>query len=216
MIKNIFLFIFSLFLASLLIIFGYLWLAPRNTKFLQPFFPKTLFSLENAPSNTLFGKTASASGEVFWQSRVATYATRINSPIKIQQGEEIDTYNNGKIFINFSSVGTISVFSDTQINFIQTLPANFVIEQKKGSVNYEKTGNVPMSVRGLDLLININSGKNTVFVDAKTAKIIVIVQTGSVTLTFNDTGNKTNILTVESGREYIFNNDTKIGTVNAL
>jgi hypothetical protein len=35
---------------------GYLWVAPRDSQILKPFFPKTLFSIENAPSQVSFGK----------------------------------------------------------------------------------------------------------------------------------------------------------------
>src|SRR3989344_3525327 len=52
--------------------------------------PKTsLFSLENAPSESLKGKIEKMSGDIFWFGRVATEPARISSPIDVQQGENL-------------------------------------------------------------------------------------------------------------------------------
>lgn len=216
MIKNIFLFIISILIGVTAVIFGYLWAAPRDSQILKPFFPKTLFSIENAPSQSLSGKVISFSGNVSWQSRTASYATLINSPVKLQQGEEVNVQNNGKVVIDFPQVVTITASSSTQINFIQTLPANFVVEQKQGLSAYDKNGDIPVSVRALDLLINVEKGSCTVSVDKDTADIIVTVNSGLVTVGFNDTGNNTNILTINEGKKYFFNNDTKLGKIKSL
>jgi len=216
MIKNIFLFIISILIGVTAVISGYLWVAPRDSQILKPFFPKTLFSIENAPSKSLSGKLASLSGNVSWQSRTANYATLITSSVKLQQGEEINVQNNGKAVMDFPQVATITASSNTQINFIQTLPANFVVEQKQGLSVYDKNGDIPVSVRALDLLINIEKGTCTVSVDKDTSDIIVTVNSGSVAVAFNDTGNNTNILTINQGKEYLFNNDTKLGKIKSL
>ena len=199
-----------------MVIYGYLWDAPRDSQLLKPFFPKTLFSVENPPNQSLTGDILSMSGNVAWQSRIANYATLINSPIKIQQGEEIDVQNNGNAIIDFTKVGKISVSPNTQINFIQTLPANFVLEQKQGILTFDKNGNIPASIRALDLLINIEEGSCTISVDKDSSDIIITVNSGSVTIAFNDTNNQTNILTIKEGKEYLFNNNTKLGKIKSL
>lgn len=199
-----------------MVITGYLWDAPRNSQILKPFFPKTLFSIEKAPSQSLFGKVVSISGNVSWQSRVASFATLIKSPVKLQQGEEINVQNDGKAVINFPQVVTITLSANTQINFIQTLPANFVVKQAQGLSIYDKNGDIPISVRALDLLINVEKGTCTVSVDKNTTDIVVAVNSGFVVIAFNDTDSKTKILTINEGKKYLFNNDTKLGKIKSL
>ena len=213
---KIFLFIFSILIGSVVVITGYFWDAPRDSQILKPFFPKTLFSIENAPSKSLSGNVASVSGNVAWQSRIASFATLINSPVKLQQGEKINTQSNGKAVINFPQVATITVSANTQLNFIQTLPANFVVDQAQGLSIYDKNGDIPLSVRALDLLVNVKTGTCSVFVDKDTSNIAVAVSTGSAMIAFNDTNNNTNILTINKGEEYLFNNNTKLGKIKSL
>ncbi len=216
MIKNILLFIVFLILGTTAVVIGYLWAVPGDTQLLKPFFPKTLFSIQNAPSESLKGEIASVSGSVAWQSRIAPYASLINSPQKLQQGEEVDTHSNGQAGIIFPGVGIINISSDSQINFIQTLPANFVVNEKQGTAVFEKTGTVPISIRGLDLLINLDSGKSSISVDKKTSQVTIRVEEGSVTLAFTDTNNNTEIVPISAGNEYVFNNNTKLGEIKAL
>ena len=80
--------------------------------------------------------------------------------------------------MDFPQAVTITASSNTQINFIQTLPANFVVEQKKGLSMYDKSGDIPVSVRALDLLINIEKGTCTISVDKDTSDIIVTANPG--------------------------------------
>lgn len=213
---KIFLFIFSILIGGALVITGYLWDAPRDSQILKPFFPKTLFSIEKAPSQSLVGKVTFISGNVAWQSRAANFATLITSPVTLQQGEKINAQNNGKATVNFPQAVTITLSANTQLNFIQTLPANFVVDQAQGLSAYEKNGTVPISVRALDLLLNIETGTCSVSVDKDTANIVITVNSGSAVVAFNDTNNVTNILTIHGGNEYIFNNNTKLGKIRSL
>lgn len=216
MLKKIFLFTISIIIGLTITVLGYLWDAPRNSQLLKPFFPKTFFSVANAPSQSLSGDITSMSGNVAWQSRTADYATLINSPVKIRQGEAISTYENGKAVISFPAIGNMTLSPNTQVGFIQTLPANFVVEQKQGISAYNKNGNIPISVSALDLLINIDEGSSTVSVDKDSTNIVVVVNSGSVTVAFNDTNNNTNIVTVNQGEQYLFNDNTKLGEVESL
>lgn len=210
------LFIFSILVGGIIIVVGYLWGAPRDSQILKPFFPRTLFSIENAPSQSLFGKVVSVSGNVSWQSRTASFATLIKSWVKLQQGEEINVQNNGKATIDFPQVVKVTVLANTQLNFIQTLPANFVVKQAQGQSIYDKNGAIPLSVRALDLLVNVEAGVCSISVDKDTKDIIVAVNSGSAMIAFSDTDNNTNILTINKGKQYLFNNDTKLGKIRPL
>lgn len=216
MLKNMFLFVTSLIIGGLVSAAVSIWIASDKTELIKPFLSETVFSLEKAPAKSIVGNIASISGSVAWQSRTSTSAVPIKSPRELQQGEEIETRENGKATVNFSKAGIITISPDTQIAFIQTLPANFVVQQKKGYAEYAKKGNIPVSIIGLDLLINLNSGKSTISVDRENSQIVLSVETGSATIAFNDTENLTNILTIESGSEYVFDNNTKLGEINDL
>lgn len=213
MLKNILLFTVSAIIGTALVVSGYLWDAPRNSRLLVPFFPKTYFSIENAPKQSLTGKLTSISGKISWQSRAADQASPISFPIKLQQGEELETQDNGKGVIDFSGVGKITVFANTQVSIVQTLPVNFVVEQKSGLATYDKNGSVPLSIRALDLLINMGEGSCTVSVDKVSSNITISVASGSAKAAFNDTSNNTNIVTVKQGEKYLFNNNGKLGKI---
>jgi ferric-dicitrate binding protein FerR (iron transport regulator) len=91
-----------------------------------------------------------------------------------------------------------------------------VIEQKQGLVMYDKNGETPVSIRALDLLINIDKGRCEVLVDKDTSDITVTVSTGSVTVAFNDINNNTNIKSISEGEKYLFNNDSKTGYIKSI
>ena len=177
---------------------------------------KSKFSIDNPPSDSLKGKISSLSGTVSFQPRSKDYATLINAPVEILQGEDLNTGGNGSATVIFDRIGEISLLENTQISFIQTLPQNFVISQKQGTATFQKTGSIPFSVRGLDLLINLESGRVSVNVDSDNSIITVDVLEGSVSAAFNDTDNLSNVITIESPRRYIFNNNTKKGRISYL
>jgi hypothetical protein len=134
----------------------------------------------------------------------------------LQQGEEVDTYDNGNVTINFAQFGTITESFNTQVNLIQTLPENFVIEQKQGTITFDKIGDNQTSIIALDLLININSGQSSIFVDKENSKITVSIKTGLATVAFNDNANNTNVISIKNGDKYIFDDNTKTGVIKKL
>jgi hypothetical protein len=213
MAKNSILLLFSVLAGFLLVVLGYLWFSPQNSELIKPFFPTTKFSLENAPTQSLVGNIATISGNVVWLSRTATFATPINSPIKIQQGEEVDTKANGNIIIEFLNHAAISIMPNTQINFIQTLPANIVLEQKKGKAIYkENPTGVPLSVVDSNILIDIK-GIVVIANDSKTPDITVSVEEGSAKVAYVDLENNSNVLNLKSGQKYVFNDNKKEGII---
>ena len=216
MFKNILLLIISVTAGTLLIILGFLWVSPRSTQVLKIILPQSLFSLEKAPADSLIGEIASISGKVAWQSRIAPVSILINAPLKLQQGEEVDTYSDGNATINFPKIATMSASFNTQLSFIQTLPENFVVWQKQGLADYNKNGEVQISVVALDLLINLDLGQCSILVDKDTAKVTVSVKTGLATVAFNDSDNNTNVVLLKTGDQYIFDDNTKTGVVRSL
>src|SRR5258708_40366052 len=52
---------------------------------------KPTYSVENAPSESMHGTITKMSGNIKWESRVATEAAAITTSPVLQQGEEINT-----------------------------------------------------------------------------------------------------------------------------
>lgn len=168
----------------------------------------SFFSLVKAPSKSLIGDVTTLSGDVGWQSRIATDSAKIFSPIQIQQGEEISTGLDGSAGITFPGSAEINIFPDSKISFAQTLPANIVIAHLKGAVEYKKLGEVPLTIRAMHLLID-GEGSFKVLTDDKTSSVEVAVETGSVTIAYNDINNLSKVVKISEGKILLFNDKTR-------
>ena len=189
----------------------YLLIYSRSKPGLQIPSLQTQFSLEKAPKNSVLGMITSYSGNVLWQSRISTAPPlTIFSSQKIQQGEGIMTGGNGTFIIQFDSILTISGTTNTAVNIIQTLPANFVFQQKEGMITYKKIDTTtPVSVRAFDLLITMVTGTCSLFADKDKSQVRVSVNSGSIDSAFTDSENTTTMLHVGEGHVLIFDNNTK-------
>lgn len=168
------------------------------------------FSLNVAPSESLRGTIVSLSGDIGWQSRVATEPARIAKPMQIQQGEEIKTLETGEATVVFSNIVNLTIHPKTEISFIQTLPTNILIGQNSGTTEYTKLNTNPLSVKSLDLLTKINQGSIVVSVSEDDEPYIIIdVKSGSVTVGYNDIDYITQVLDVASGNQVLFQTDIK-------
>lgn len=212
MIKKILLFT-TAFVAGLGIVFIYYQIVnfpavkikiPNFNNILQ----NSFFSLVKAPSKSLVGTVTSLSGDVEWQSRIATDSAKIFSPIQIQQGESVSTGLNGSMNISFPGSSEINIFPLSTIEFAQTLPADIVIAQTKGSVEYKKLSDVPLTVRALHLLVE-GGGNFKVTIDDKKPVIEVFVETGSVTVAYNDINNLSKVVEIPADKILSFNDKTR-------
>ncbi len=177
---------------------------------------QTSFSLQKAPTESLQGKIATFSGIIKWQSRMATEAARVNLPTFIQQGEQIETDYTGKLTIEFPGVSLIKISPDSQINFAQTLPANIVLVQSKGSVQYQKLGKENISARVLHLLIQQTSGDMIVSISKDKPHITINIKKGEATIAYNDAENISQEVTINEGKQLIFNDLTREITLPRL
>jgi hypothetical protein len=174
------------------------------------------FSLNSPPSESLKGTIVSLSGDVSWQSRVATEASEITKPMQIQQGEEIFTKEKGQAAVIFSGAANILIYPKTKVNFIQTLPSNILIGQNTGTVEYKLLNKSPLSVRSQDLLIKVNQGEISISVSEKQPYITVDVKEGSITAGYNDLNFLTKVVDVAENKRLIFRTDTKRTTIISL
>ena len=187
---------------------AYMTFAGKHIEILSPI--STLnFSLSAQPSKSLNGRLSYISGDVLWQSRIATQSSLITTNRIIQQGEEIDTGSKGKATL---SLGTViaTIASNSQLAIIQTLPNNIVLNQKDGFLQYKKSDDsIPFSVRGLDLLINLHEGESSVQVSKDISQIQLVVINGSAEVAYTDTKNMSITKNILPGQRFIFNNNTK-------
>lgn len=167
------------------------------------------FSIENPPSESVKGTITGMSGEVLWQSRTASEASRITSPQAIQQGETIQTGDTGNLTVNFPNEAEIKALSQTQIDLVQTLPVNFVASIASGSAQFTKTGSAPITIRALHLLIKIVQGTLSLGVDEKNSLVNFSVINGSIQVAFNNLDLVSNVITFDQNQRHTFNDLTR-------
>jgi hypothetical protein len=172
----------------------------------------TSFSLENAPTESLKGEISTMSGKINWQGRTATEAARILSPITIQQGENLITGENSSLGLTFSDVCSVKLAEKTEVDIVQTLPANIVFSQTGGTSEYIRTGTYPVSVRANKLLTKID-GDITISFDINKPIITVSVISGNATAAFDDLKYLSHEVIISTGQKYIFNYGTRKGVL---
>lgn len=170
----------------------------------------TAFSLAKAPSTTIYGSIMSLSGNVGWESRIATEPAKIRAPRHVGQGEALETKEDGRVTVVFPNVGVMTLLPKTFVGIIQTLPAQVVLSQTKGNVIYKKEGTIPLSITANSLLVKINHGQISIDIDDTLPLITGDAAAGaSATLAYTDINDQSNVATVENGKGFTFNTRTK-------
>lgn len=167
------------------------------------------FSIDEAPSESIRGNIKDISGDVSWISRTATEGAKLASTTVLQQGEEIQTGENGNLLIEFPSESLIKVQPKTQIDFIQTLPVEFVTSIASGSATFTKISNVPVSIRAMHLLIRQNSGELSIGIDSDKSIVNINVLSGSIRVAYNDLNLNSQVLDFSEGKKITFNDTTR-------
>lgn len=211
-IKHILLFCLF-FVIGFVVMFVYKKYTVTHPAITSPLATTTLFSLDTPPSTSQIGEIVSLFGEVEWQSRSATEPAKLLQTQKVVQGEEYWTTETGRLQINFPSALELSVLPNSYLNIIQTLPTNMVLKQEGGEVVYKNSGASPLGIRARHLLIDQDAGILSIRMTQTTPTIRVIVQKGNAKVAFNDTDFETNVVVLEEGDTYIFNNETRTGRV---
>lgn len=208
----------GLFVVSVVIGIGIVFLyavlvPPFQKKTMASPLPQTLFSFENAPTASLKGMITAFSGEAKWESRTATQPAILTQVQSIQQGDEVDTGDDGTMTLRFPSVLSVTLNPQTSLAFYQTLPDNFVLTQNSGSATYVQQKTTSLSIRSHHLLIQQNGGTMTVITDPDTANVSLTVEKGSVTVAYNDSDNVSNVLSIPQGKQFIFHDDVRQGFI---
>ncbi len=208
------LFLFSVFLLIGIlgtVFYGYITkYQPRSLQTIIQTVKESGFAIEKPPSQSLKGIILAMTGEIGWQSRVATEAATIINPAPLQQGEVIRTGETGELTLEFKNVAGIDVLPETQLEFSQTLPVNFVVWQASGSAEFKKLGNVPVSVRAEHLLIKQNDGNMSIGVDSANLLVNINIISGSISVAYNDLNNVSHIVNAASGKRITFNDAKRV------
>jgi hypothetical protein len=187
---------------------------PKNTAIPLPeIFPtptSSLFSLVNAPSESLRGEISTMSGQILWQSRIATQEAVIVNPQQIQQGEKLETGKDSSLTLDFPNAARVNFLDNTAIDIIQTLPSNIVFSQEKGSAEYLNMGNSVVSIRALSLLVQ-DGGDIIISIDPLKPIVTLKVKSGTAIVAYNSLSFVSHEFTIESGKTYIFNDSTRKG-----
>ncbi len=170
------------------------------------------FSLEKAPSQSLKGNISDMDGEIKWQARMATEAAKINSPIEIQQGENLFTGEDGSFTLTFLGVCIVDIIENTEIDVIQTLPKNIVFSQIDGTVTYSNLGENPITVRTSYLLTQFD-GDIKIVRDSEKSTITISVITGNAIFAYNDKELVSHTVEAKNGQTYTFNYGTRQGVL---
>ncbi len=166
------------------------------------------FSVADPPKESVTGNITAMTGDVLWESRVATAPATIDRPVPVKQGENLVTKDNGNATVVFSGIGSVKLSPKTETDFIQTLPADFVVDQKKGMAGYTKNGTVPFSIRSLHLLTAI-SGEISLAIDEDQPIVTITVKKGMATVAYNDAQMVSQRQTVDEGQKLIFDDDSR-------
>jgi hypothetical protein len=167
-----------------------------------PFIPQQSLFVLKPPSDALEGKLLLSNGNIKKKPRDKAEFNKINVGEEILQGERIAASEKSKAVIEFINLVKINLSSNTEIGFNNLIPANFLLSQSSGSVDYELLrSDVPISVRSLHTLVTINSGNCAITADQETITIKVLA--GSATLALVDLENKTSVWEIKEGQEVL-------------
>lgn len=207
---------FILFLAFLVIgftsVLGYRLITTRTNEPITNIInniKKPGFSIEEAPSESIRGNIKEMSGEIGWVSRTATEASKITNSQTLQQGEEIQTGENGNLTVEFPSEALIKILPKTQVDFVQTLPNDFVASIASGSATFTKISIIPVSIRAMHLLVRQNDGEVSVAIDSDKLLVNVNVLSGSIRVAYNDLNLDSQVVDFSTGKSFSFNDATR-------
>jgi hypothetical protein len=174
-------------------------------------FKPTKFSLENAPSDSIRGQITNMSGDIWRQSRTATEPAKLTEAVPIQQGEVLIASVSGKISVNFDPAVKLTLFPDTRVEIVQTLPLNLVFNQTRGVGQYLVTGQAPLTVRSLNLIVNLDDGLLVVDTDEEAGAIILGLKTGRAKVGYNSPGLESRVWELEPGDVFEFDSNEHLG-----
>lgn len=173
--------------------------------------PKVL--LDNPPKESIKGALTALDGEVKWQSRAATESATITELRPIQQGEFIETGEDGATEVSFTDSITAQLSPKSSIDFPQTLPKKFVFVQRSGEVLYTNSENDRISVRSRALISLLTNGSMRISIDEEEPTITVENIEGDIEIAYNDADLISQVVTLDPGDIFVFDTEERTGEV---
>jgi len=184
---------------------------PTITNNPSPTISKTKFSMASAPAESLRGIVTQLSGQVNWQSRIATSSAKLVDTVLIQQGENIATGDDGLLSVQFASVSAVMLSADTEVEVIQTLPISVVFNQLYGKAQYSVLADSPVAVRILNALVNIKSGVVTIEIDGETGLVMLSQESGASTIAYNSPEFISKVWDIDASEGFEYNSVNRKG-----
>ncbi|MFA6005699.1 MAG: hypothetical protein WC775_04410 [Patescibacteria group bacterium] len=193
------------FVAFFVSLFSGLNLISQPTVVPTPFVP---YSISTPPKESARGTITDLSGEVLWQSRSATDGAVITRPQMVKQGEELQT-RNGTVDVEFRDMAIVKLSAESHVNFVQTLPASFVVQQRSGNATYVRLGATPLSVRVRGMLVEMSEGTATITVNPDRPIVSVEAVSGEATVGFNNLYVVSQVIKIPEGNILYYNDETR-------
>jgi hypothetical protein len=217
--KKFILFIICFAFGILIILNYFIWQpiektpAPKETKTTQveKLDPKEL--IDNPPKNSIKGELTTLEGEVKWQSRAATESAVITELQTIQQGELIETEEDGTAEVSFEDTITASLSKKSSLDFPQTLPDKFMVIQRSGEVLYTNSNNSALSVRSRALISLLKNGSMKITIIEDEPVITIENIKGTIQIAYNDSDLESHVITLTEGEIFSFDTDERTGEI---
>jgi len=174
----------------------------------------TAFSITQAPRDSLQGQITKISGEVSRQSRAGISSALLGNSALLQQGEKLITNEDGTISFNIASKSAVTMRPQSELEIIQTLPVNLVFWQISGRAEYESLSDTPVSIRSLNLILNLNKGLCRIHTDREAGEITITLTKGNAAVAYNSIDYVSKVWQMEAGDTFVYNSSKRQGYFN--
>ncbi|MFZ6034736.1 MAG: hypothetical protein ACOYUB_01120 [Patescibacteria group bacterium] len=171
--------------------------------------PTSSFSIATPPSESLTGKILSRSGKLLWESRTATTPAELSGTTNLSQGERIITDKGSNAVLEFDRFGKIILSEESDLAFPQTLPSDFVVNQRFGKIKYEMSGEISLSIRMRTALVTKESGTIEISMTEDDPIILISTLNGTAKIGFNDAEGVSQVFDLREGQIYEYNSDER-------
>ena len=157
------------------------------------------------PSGAVSGILTVVSGHAEKFSRNDTEYKEASTGAQILLGESIATKANSTATTSASGIVNISLGPSAELVFANLFPANFVLQQKTGKVDYLISS--PISVRALHTLISMEPGE--VIVNIIDTDLSITVKSSQIKFAIVDNDNNTNVYNLKAGQRANIADETR-------
>lgn len=172
------------------------------------FVPHEISTILYPPKNAITANIFNITDNVKKQGRLDDTYKSILNKADFFQGESLVTEKNGSSDISFDKILNTTIFSDSQLDYVNGLSQSFVLRQPKGKVSYAVYDtNGLISIRSLALLTQLSKNTNaTIITDTDKQTVTVIINNGMAKIAFSDSKYNTIVKNIKTGEKVIFDN----------